>query len=232
MKPFEFSSSLAETSDRYPCAKQLLRVMRDGGDSDQVAIARQWLSEGIPFAFKECPAVYESLRSWLSAELDIEPKSISLTGSARLGSSLSTRKGKFGKPFGPDSDLDLFVVSEQLFQLMCDDFRRWSTDFRSGKMSPIDVEDKKNWISNARVGPSKINRGFVDSWMVPDRVTYANIRKINAMLSLLLKRLAATELAPNIPKTSLRCYKSWGSFERQMLVNFGDIVKKLTDRQQ
>ena len=141
VKPFEFSPSLATLTDRYPCAKQVQKVACAGEDTDRIAIARQWLSEGIPFAFRECPAVYESLRAWLSEELDVEAKKISLTGSARLGSSLAPKK--LGKPFDPKSDLDLFVVSEKLFQSMCDDFCRWSSDYRNGCISPKNKYKKK-----------------------------------------------------------------------------------------
>ena len=146
MKPFEFSSTLAAMTDRYPAAEHILRVLCEGWNVDRFAIARQWLSEGIPFAFQKCPAVYESLRSWLSEKLDVEAKEISLTGSARLGTSLKNEN--FGKPFGPESDLDLFIVSAKLFQSMCDDFLRWSSDFQNGNILPNNKREKKCWKDN------------------------------------------------------------------------------------
>ena len=219
MKLLEFSSSLAEISDRYPSVEQLLRVMTDGDGADLNAIARQWLSEGIPFAFKECPAVYESLRSWLSERLDVEAKAVSMTGSGRLGSSLSTRKGKLGKPFSPDSDLDLFVVSEELFQSMCHDFCRWSSDFRNGDVSPISNNENKKWLNNVDEGPTNIGNGFINSWRVPNNEVYGVFRNIYLTLSELLRDINASKLAPSFSKASLRCYKSWRSFERQITIN-------------
>ena len=115
MKPFEFSSTLAAMTDRYPAAEHILKVLCEGWDVDRFAIARQWLSEGIPFAFQRCPAVYESMRSWLSGKLDVEAKEISLTGSARLGSSLKNEN--FGKPFGPESDLESFYCLEKTISI-------------------------------------------------------------------------------------------------------------------
>ena len=34
--------------------------------------------------------------------------------------------------------------------------------------------------------------------------------------------------APSIRKASLRCYKSWKSYECQMLINFDSIVKEMS----
>lgn len=217
MKPFEFSPSLAKITDRYPCAKQVRKVACEGEDSDRVAIARQWISEGIPFAFQKCPAVYESLRAWLSEELDVEAKKISLTGSARLGSSLSPKK--LGEPFGPKSDLDLFVVSKKLFQLMCDDFCRWSSDYQNGRISPENNKEKGYWKNNNHRGPGLIKRGFMDSWMVPTRGGYETFKKINQVMDCLIEKLKNTKHAPCPPKASLRCYKSWESYECQILIN-------------
>lgn len=231
MKPFEFSGSLAEISDQFPRAEQLLSVMRCGEDADRLAVARQWLSEGIPYAFRKCPAVYESLRGWLSLELQVEAKAISLTGSARLGSALSSRKCEFGKPFGPDSDLDLFVVSVGLFESMCDDFSRWSADFRQGEVSPNNRNERKYWCYNLDEGLINIESGFINSWRVPNHGRYGNFKKINQTLSDLSKKIEGTEQAPYIAKTSLRCYNSWQSFERQTLLNFNDIVKGMSDEE-
>lgn len=225
MKPFEFSSTLAAMTDRYPVAEHILRVLCEGWDVDRFAIARQWLSEGIPFAFQGCPAVYESLRSWLSEKLDVEAKEISLTGSARLGSSLSAKKEKFGKPFGPESDLDLFVVSEKLFQSMCDDFLRWSSDFQNRNILPNNKREKKCWSDNNYRGPNLIERGFMDSWMIPIRGGYDS-KKIHQTMWELHEKLKATENAPIISKASLRCYKSWKSYERQKSIDFDSIVRQ------
>ena len=224
MKPFEFSSSLAAMTDRYPAADHILKVLREGRNGDRFAIARQWLSEGIPFAFQGCPAVYESMRSWLSGKLDVEAKEISLTGSARLGSSLKNEN--FGNPFGPKSDLDLFIVSEKLFQSMCDDFLRWSSDFQNGNILPNNKREKKCWKNNNDRGPDLIKRGFMDSWMIPTRGDYDS-KEIHQTMFELHEKLKATENAPIISEASLRCYKSWKSYERQKMINFDSNVKKL-----
>ena len=73
---------------------------------------------------RHCPAVYASMRAWLACELDVHPKEISMTGSGRLGESWVPNQ--LGIPFGPQSDLDLFLVSSDFFARVEEDFLRWS----------------------------------------------------------------------------------------------------------
>ena len=224
MRPFEFSASLAAVTGHYPVAKDILRVSQEGEVSDRVAIARQWLSEGIPFAFRQCPAVYESMRSWLSWKLCVEAKEISLTGSARLGSSLSPKK--LGRPFGPGSDLDLFVVSESLFQSMTRDFQRWLSDLRKGYISPVNTNEEMYWPDNKDRGPKLIRRGFMDASMIPTRGNYDS-RGIHQIRWSLAEKLRVTPSAPDIVRASLRCYRSWKSFERQSSISLESVANSV-----
>ena len=220
MKPFKCSRSLGRMTDRYPGAETILEVVRDGGHADRCAIARQWLSEGIPFAFKECPAVYEAMRCWLSRKLGVMAKEISLTGSARLGSSLAPRT--LGKPFGPGSDLDLFAVSESLFESMCDGFNRWALDYQNGNLPPRDERQNGNWKDNSDRGPGLVRRGFLDSWMIPTLRDYDKKQVGQAMWEL-AEKLKVTGNAPTVRKATLRCYNSWEACEQQMSRNLRSL---------
>ena len=66
------------------------------GSQEQAVVARLWVSEGIPFAFRECPALYEVARAWLAEQLGLDSREISLRGSGRLGYSLSPKKMGYG----------------------------------------------------------------------------------------------------------------------------------------
>lgn len=213
MKPFKLSSALAQVTASYPAAEEIRRVVSEGTADDRVALARQWLSEGIPFAFQHCPAVYGAMRAWLSSRLSVEAKQISLVGTARLGSSLSP--DKFGQSFDVRSDLDLFIVSARLFQCMTQDFERWLRDFRSGSISPANDKERTYWSDHESRGPRLVERGFMDTSLIPTRGGYDRT-KVHETLWLLRKKLSITELAPGISKASLRCYSSWHSFERQV----------------
>ena len=97
MKPFKIITSLEKLVDAYPDPKILLNAAREGGKPAQDAIARLWPSEGIPHAFSQGPALYESVRWWLSKRLNVHAKEISIIGSARLGKSYTLKQ--LGKPY-------------------------------------------------------------------------------------------------------------------------------------
>lgn len=217
MEPFIVPAPLRALTDPYASAAELLEAAHRGGEQARIGLARLWLSEGIPYVFRAQPALYEAVRTWLSARLDVHAKEISLTGSARLGSSLAPQQ--IGKPFDESSDLDLFIVSDDLFRRVKDDFVRWSGDFRSGKVQPRNAREEGFWKSNHSRGNNLIQRGFLDSRIVPNLSTYSTITKVNQLMWLLVQKLKVTDGAPRPSQASLRCYASWSSYVRQICVS-------------
>lgn len=217
MEAFKVSTHLSEFLDSYPDAKSLVDAAINGGESSKIAIARLWLSEGIPFAFKAKPALYESVRAWLGARLDVDPKEINLTGSARIGQSLAP--SKIGTSFGEHSDLDLFIVSHALFDRMKANFNDWSYQFEGGLVCPSNARERAFWQENNQRGPNQIQRGFLDSKMVPNHNAYPAIKNIAQTMWLLKSKLDITDGAPIVKSASVRCYKDWGSYVRQMVIS-------------
>ncbi|MBB1369583.1 hypothetical protein H5058_01745 [Pseudoalteromonas sp. SR45-4] len=176
------------------------------------------MSEGIPFAFKDCPGIYESIRSWVGSRLNIDPKELNVTGSARLGQSLAPHK--MGKPFGDGSDLDIFIISNELFEHLKSDFNEWSYDFESGVISASNDRENGFWKGNLHRGPKNIARGFIDSNIVPNHDKYCYVRNIAQTMYLLKEKLDVTSEAPNFSHASVRCYKSWASYVQQISLGF------------
>ncbi|HDY89195.1 MAG TPA: hypothetical protein ENH82_13905 [bacterium] len=175
------------------------------------------MSEGIPFAFKDCPGVYESVRTWLSGRLRVDPKEINITGSARLGQSLAPRQ--IGKPFDSDSDLDIFIVSKTLFEKLGDDFNKWSYKFESRIVQPSNEREAYFWKDNNYRGTKLLLRGFIDSKMIPNLESYAIAKNIHQTMWLLKEKLQITTHAPKIANASVRCYVSWEAYVRQTVLN-------------
>lgn len=218
MEPFKVSNDLREVVSAYPDAKLILEAAKNGGESARQAIARQWLSEGIPFAFKKCPAIYESIRSWVGSRLNIDPKELNVTGSARLGQSLAPHK--IGKPFGDGSDLDIFIISSELFEHLKSDFNQWSYDFESCVITASNERERGFWIENIHRGPKNIARGFIDSNIVPNHDKYRYVKNVAQTMYLLKEKLDATSEAPKFCHASVRCYKSWASYVQQISLGF------------
>ena len=218
MESFKIPTSLENFVSPYPKPQELLDAAHGGGESARLALARLWLSEGIPYAFRASPAVYESVRFWLSTRLeDVHAKEISVTGSARLGGSLAPQK--LGKPFDENSDLDIFIVSNPLFQKLKNDFCLWASDFGSGMIKARGECEQKLWNHNKARGAKLIDRGFMDSWLIPNYPNYPTAKKMNNTMWRLVEMLKVTHNAPKPKKASVRCYSSWDSFVRQMLLN-------------
>lgn len=218
MEPFKVSNHLRNMISQYPEAKLISEAAKNGGESARQAIARQWLSEGIPFAFKDCPGIYESVRSWTGSRLNIDPKELNVTGSARLGQSFAPNK--MGKPFDEGSDLDIFIVSRELFDHLRNDFNQWSYDFEREDVKAFNDREKSFWIDNLQRGPKNISRGFIDSNIIPNREKYTHARNIAQTMYLLKEKLDVTPGAPKFCHTSVRCYKSWHSYVQQISLSF------------
>jgi hypothetical protein len=217
MEPFRIAKPLLKLTEPYPEPRAVLEAASLGGEQARLTLARLWLSEGIPYAFRECPAVYESVRSWLSIWLSVHAKEIGVAGSARLGASLAP--SKLGKPFSNTSDLDLFIVSSSLFEVLREEFRKWSFNFESRTVAPKNDREAGFWSDNNTRGPRLINRGFIDQKMIPNLPEYPSTKKISQGMWLLVEKLKITPLAPTPKLASVRCYISWDSFVRQMSLN-------------
>lgn len=217
MTPFRIPSSMETFTDTCPSGNELLRVAHEGGPGACAALARTWVSEGIPAAFEQCPAVYDSMRVWLADELSVHPKQIGLTGSARFGSSFVARKA--GRPFGPCSDLDLFVVSKSLFRAYSANFVAWRDDFRSGKIEPRSSKERGHWEVNARLVPRNMSRGFIDVRFIPSYPQYKMAQRTLDAMFRLKRKLKMTPCSPAPQKASVRCYESWSDLVKQVALS-------------
>ncbi len=224
MEPFRITAPLQGLIETYPRTEIVIDAVTRGGEPALQYLARLWLSEGIPYAFRECPAVYESIRSWLGNWIGVHPKEIGLTGSSRLGSSLAPNK--LGKPLSKDSDLDLFIVSSSLFSALKEEFRKWSFDFESGETEPTNKREAGFWADNNARGPQMLSRGFIDQKMIPNLVRYPITKKISQGMWLLVEKLKITQRAPQPPAASIRCYETWESYVRQTSINLSKLKQK------
>jgi hypothetical protein len=76
-----------------------------------------------PFAFLGQPDALPTLRRHLSSRLALNENNIVIVGSAQVGFSLSP--DSFFRPFSEDSDIDVLVVDEQLFDRIWAAILRW-----------------------------------------------------------------------------------------------------------
>lgn len=89
---------------------------------DHTKIVEEFLIAGVPFAFRDSPSDYDTLRVALGSALHLTVDTMTVIGSGRIGFSLSPEK--YGVPFSPKSDLDVVVVSANLFDIAWFDLLR------------------------------------------------------------------------------------------------------------
>ena len=218
MKSLQVEAQLLKLFSQYPDAAAFREAVGSSASHSRESVVRLWLTEGIPFAFRDRPALYEALRAWLGAYLRVCPKDITLVGSARIGCSLASPPN-YGRPFNTKSDLDLSVVSPSLFDEFSTSFQQWKADYSEGIIQPRHERERQLWEENVRLLPNHLSRGFVDANKIPTRKHYPIAQSVGNAMWLLKQKLEITEGAPNVQKSSIRVYDSWRSLVDRVSFN-------------
>ena len=197
-----------------------------GGRTELHALARLWLSEGIPFAFRAIPGLYEIVREWIATRLSIHPKELTLIGSGRQGSSIAPPP-KTGKPFDDESDLDWSVVSQPLFVRFKEEFETWAKDYRNGIVQPRQRIERQYWDENLSTCPRTLQRGFIDPHKVPTWDRYPLSQLTGNTMWLVGGKCRSTVQAPVFKKSTIRVYEDWNAFIKQLAINLDYSCKAL-----
>jgi hypothetical protein len=92
-----------------PTVQQNLRALTP------TTFASKYMFESVPHIFGGDMDLYIAWKTQLGELVDVDPRAITIIGSAGVGVSLSPFKAL--KPFGPKSDVDVAIVSAHHFEL-------------------------------------------------------------------------------------------------------------------
>jgi hypothetical protein len=226
MQPFSIAKEFEQLREIYPKPYELIKVGRTASVHEQKGLVRLWLSEGIPFAFREVPGMYEIVRGWLGARLKIHPKTITIIGSGRIGYSLAPYP-KYGRTFSNKSDLDFTVISDALFSNLSISFAKWQNEAMTGVVKPRNSREQLFWSDNLSRLPLNIKNGFVDEWKLPRRPEYPEVQNIAQTMWILLEKLRRTPCGPSVTKATVRVYRNWEALVSQMHLNFSQTVRSV-----
>jgi hypothetical protein len=190
---------------------------------DRQSLVRLWLTEGIPYAFKNCAGTYDEMREWLAKQLGIHAKDVTLVGSGRIG--FSMRPIGFGREYCASSDLDLTMVNIGLFESCIADARRFAEHYSKKLVVPRNERQRIFWEDNIRRLESHVRSGFVDTWLFPGSDDYKSILKVNDVMSRLVIRLGNTPGAIGHKKISARIYRNWDSLVNRVAFNLESARK-------
>ncbi|MGA3085596.1 MAG: hypothetical protein ABSE95_12515 [Thermodesulfobacteriota bacterium] len=83
-------------------------------DKQPIEVVQICLFDSPPYCFADNPFLFQTFRKEICDKFEIHPQNFTIVGSAKLGFSLNPEK--IGQPFTDGSDIDVVLVSEELFQ--------------------------------------------------------------------------------------------------------------------
>jgi hypothetical protein len=100
-------------------------------------VVRDHIFAGMPFAFRDRPQALHTLKAHLASRLRVSEANVIVVGSGRIGFSLSP--DTFFRGFSADSDLDILVVDDRLFDVIWCTLLKWNYPSR-GQLGGHDWE--------------------------------------------------------------------------------------------
>lgn len=219
--PFDQSNPMLHKLAHHPESEIFRDIVKVSSSYDLESIARLWISEGIPFAFKDCAGVYEELRFWLACRLRVNAKDITLNGSGRIGFSMAPYK--YGNAFGGSSDFDMSLVDAPLFDKCAVELRAFKEALDAGEVDASDTQ-LKHWSDYC----SRLNKlladGYINTFQTPPLKDYTpTIVNIRDSMWRASERLKVTESAPPFTKINARLYRSWDDLVNRVAINLASL---------
>ena len=115
-----------------------------------------------PYAFQERPQAHLDMKKHLSNSLSVQAEDITVVGSAKMGFSLSPDT-RF-RPFSSSSDIDIAVISAELFDRIWSIILDWHNPRRTGHLQEYDLE----WMLRSR-------RRIYWGTLRPDELRYSGV---------------------------------------------------------
>lgn len=222
ISPFILSPDTINLRELYPDSFLLKDIYTKTNFTERLGIIRLWMTEGIPFAFKEHPLLYEEVRDFIAKGVNVHTKDVTIVGSARIGYSLS--KDEWGRPFNSNSDFDFTIVSNDLYKTAVNEFQGWVKDIEFKRVLPKDVSEMSIWLNNIQYLDEKIPTGFIQIKFIPYHINYPTIKKSYDTIWLLKKKLQFTQTAPRASDASIRVYSNWKACINQLRINFNSAL--------
>lgn len=106
----------------YPTPSEFGRILQAAASVDDVV--RQHVFQGVPYAFRSKPSSMQRLTDHLCGKMTLNASNVVVVGSAKIGFSLSP--DNFPRKFSPNSDIDVVIVSEPMFDEFWHSMLRWN----------------------------------------------------------------------------------------------------------
>jgi hypothetical protein len=198
-------------------------------------LAKRYLLTGLPFVFQGEPHKYLAFREAVGRIFRVPPQDIAVMGSARFGFSTSPRKqhDEGAKLLDEDSDMDLVIVSNRIFNRSLESFAYFAFSvlrdeeiLKSDPRSPGEkVSIEKAKMLTLRRRAKALNFGYVS----PSDLVDGSEEKQDLYD---MQREAGTQLFGTAPPgpinhVNARIYRDWDSAERTYEFSFKQLADAL-----
>ena len=221
--PFPNANSSYELQNGYLTAEQLKTIFNKSNESQRCGIIRLWITEGVPYAFKDCPMFYEDVRQFIAQGVNVHPKEVTLVGSSRIGYSM--KPYKWGKPYSKSSDFDFTIISNASYAKLVTDFQRWVSDIASKNIIPKSKEQLTYWLSSIDTVNRNIPKGYIYTKNLFSHKNYLTVSKCFISMKNLKEKISKTPDFPQASDVSIRVYSSWDTCIKQVKFNLQSSIK-------
>lgn len=117
--------------------------------SELLDFTRQYLLQGIPYVFNGDKESYYKFRKRIAEHWNIHFQDIHITGSAALGFSIFKKT-----PFTLDSDIDVAIVSQNLFEKIMQHIHQYQLQLRQfrGQLNVKQIKDYHKFLEYIAMG--------------------------------------------------------------------------------
>lgn len=118
-------------------------------------VVETYIFAGLPYAFRGKEVDYLRLLGHISEGLGVPQENVTLVGSGRIGFSLDP--DRYGSPFSDASDLDMIIVSAELFDASWFDLLRWRGSYiRLPESVKRWHREQQQHVYFGRIGPHRL----------------------------------------------------------------------------
>jgi hypothetical protein len=154
-----------ECEAKYPTVREFRNWLTTGHLSELVD---KWIFGGAVYAFERNRGAMELLTSHLAERIQTSPENIRVVGSAKLGFSLNP--DTFSRIYTDDSDIDVIIVDDRLFDAVWHSMLRWNYPRRLDRLIAPDFQFRRARLQELYWG-----------WFRPDRVDFAHVSYVSLL---------------------------------------------------
>lgn len=187
---------------------------------EQKSVLNHYVVSGRAAALKEMPLLYDQTISYMADVAQVPVSHVTIVGSFKLGFC----SGKdFGRSFSQNSDIDMTIFDECLFEALTREYNAWRSAFENGECIPHSEHECEIWQDNIRLLPSKIAQGFIDTYKLPNRPICPTTKILNNAAYLIKTKLDEYHNFKT-KGVSIRVYKTYDHFISTLLYNTKNII--------